>query len=169
MNKGEIRALKEMQNVFGDVKFSREAWKSVGNAILANPAARQTIIATDKDGNPSIAQQIEEYSYTKLKRDIEALGEKGREPTELEMILQCQMIKARFDTNAAIFIRDTLGAKPIDETKVNAQVNNPYEQLTDEELEMIVKMREQKALEAKNIAIEGENVKKDGKDGTTEA
>lgn len=168
MANGEIRALKEMKNVFGDVKFSREAWKSVGQAILQNPAAKSVIISTDKDGNPSLAQQIEQYSYNKLKRDIDALGKEDREPTELEMILQCQMLKARFDTNAAVFIRDTLGAKPVDESKVSAQVNNPYEQLSDEELEMIVKMREQKALaaenaalEAKTIAIEAQDDKKD--------
>ena len=161
MAKGEIRAYKEMQNIFGDVKFSREAWKSVGQAILRNPASKTAIVVVDKDGNPSIASQIEQYSYNKLKRDIEALGQEDREPTELEMILQCQMIKARYDTNAAVFIRDTLGAKPIDESKVDAQVNNPYEQLSDEELEMIVKMREQKALQANNTAIESENAKKD--------
>ena len=151
MAKGEIRAYKEMQNVFGDVKFSREAWKAVGQAILRNPACRTAIISTDKDGNPSIASQIEQYSYNKLKKDIEMLGQEDREPTELEMILQCQMIKARYDTNAAVFIRDTLGAKPIDESKVEAQMSNPYETLTDEELEVLAKMREQKRLnEARN-------------------
>lgn len=149
MPKGEIRAFKEMKNLFGDVKFSRQAWRAVGQAILANPAMHPVCDVYDKDGNPSLGTQIENYSYTKLKKDIETLGEEDREPTELEMILQCQMIKARFDTNAAVFIRDTLGAKPVDETKLDAQVNNPYEALSDEELEMLAKMREQKALETK--------------------
>jgi hypothetical protein len=60
------------------------------------------------------------------------------------------MVKARTDTSAAVFIRDTLGAKPVDETKVDAQLSNPYEQLTDEELEVLQAMREKKALEAAN-------------------
>ena len=60
------------------------------------------------------------------------------------------MVKARTDTSAAVFIRDTLGAKPIDESKVDAQLSNPYEQLTDEELEALQAMREKKALEAAN-------------------
>ena len=66
------------------------------------------------------------------------------------MILHCQKVKARTETSAAVFIRDTLGAKPIDESKVDAQLSNPYEQLTDEELEALQAMREKKALEAAN-------------------
>ena len=62
------------------------------------------------------------------------------------MILHCQMVKARTDTSAAVFIRDTLGAKPVDESKVDAQLSNPYEQLTDEELELLQEMRKKKAL-----------------------
>ena len=58
------------------------------------------------------------------------------------------MVKARTDTSAAVFIRDTLGAKPVDESKVDAQLSNPYEQLTDEELEMLRAAREKKMLEA---------------------
>ena len=150
MSNKELREYKEMKNLFGDVKFCREAWRSIGNAILQNPATKPANGTIDKDGNPTLASMIESYSYNKLKRDIDALGEPDREPTELEMIMMCQTIKARYDTNAATFIRDTLGAKPVDESKVNAQINNPYESLTDEELEMLVKMREQKALEAGN-------------------
>lgn len=150
MSNKELREMYEMKNIFSDPKYVRQAWKAIGTAILQNPAIKPCIISTDKDGNPSISQQVEDYSYNKLKQDIKALGDDDREPTELEMILQCQMLKARWDTAAATFVRDTLGAKPVDESKVDAQVNNPYEQLSDEELEMIVKMREQKALETPN-------------------
>ena len=66
------------------------------------------------------------------------------------MILSCQAVKARYDTSAATFIRDTLGAKPIDETKLDAQVNNPYESLTDEELMMLQTMREKKEMNDAN-------------------
>lgn len=141
MSNKELRELKEMKNIFADPKYAREAWKSVGRAILGNPAIKPCVVTYDREGNPSLSTQIEEYSYNKLKRDIEALGEPDREPTELEMIMQCQMLKARWDTAAAIFVRDTLGAKPVDESKVDAQINNPYEQLSDEELEALAEMR----------------------------
>lgn len=147
MNKN-IRQRKEMENLFADPKFSRQAWKAVGNAIAMQPAIRP-IASYDKDGNETVNSMIESYSYNKLSKDIAELGKENREPTELEMILHCQMVKARTDTSAAVFIRDTLGAKPVDETKVDAQLSNPYEQLTDEELEMIQAARERKALLAK--------------------
>lgn len=134
------RETKEMANLFADPKFSRQAWRSIGAAILQNPASKPTQ-TYDKDGNPTLQSEIESYSYTKLKKDIAALGKEDREPTELEMIMQCQIVKARCDTGAATFVRDTLGAKPVDESKVDATVTNPYESLSDEELEAIAAMR----------------------------
>lgn len=76
-----------------------------------------------------------------MSEDIKELAKENRKPTELEMILHCQIVKARTDTSAAVFVRDTLGAKPVDETKVDAQVTNPYENLTDAELELLQKHR----------------------------
>lgn len=147
------RVKKEMSNVFADPKFARHAWKSVGQAILQNPAI-VPVHQYDKEGNETFASQIESYSYDRLARDIKQLGNENRAPTELEMIMQCQIVKARYDTAAAVFVRDTLGAKPVDETKLDAQVNNPYEQLSDEELELIANMREQKLKEAEKLALQ---------------
>lgn len=142
------RTDKEMMSLFKDPKFSRQAWRSVGLAILQNPAQRAPA-QFDKDGNQTLQSEIENYSWNKLSNDLKTLGEEDRAPTELEMILQCQIMRARFDTSAAVFVRDTLGAKPVDESKIDAQVSNPYEQLSDEELELIAKAREAKMLEAK--------------------
>lgn len=150
MNK-PIREMKEMQSVFSDPKTYREAWKAVGNALLQAPATK-TFCQVDKNGEPTLASEIDQYSYLQLKQDLaniaKAKGEETREPTQLEMILMCQMIRARYDTSAATFVRDTLGAKPVDESKNELSVNNPYESLSDEELELLAKHREAKALEA---------------------
>lgn len=141
------REEKEMRSLFEDPRFARQAWRTVGKAILQNPA-RRAPDQVDKDGNLTLQSEIERYSYAKLSDDIKLLGEQDRQPTELEMILQCQIMRARFDTSAAIFVRDTLGAKPVDESKVDAVVGNPYEQLSDEELELLAKHREAKQLAA---------------------
>ena len=143
MSNKRTREQKELENLFADPKYCRQAWKAVGQAILMSPAVKP-IPTTDKDGNETFNYTLEKYTYNALKRDIDTLGSENREPTELEMILSCQAIKARYDTSAAVFIRDTLGAKPVDETKLDAQVNNPYESLTDEELMMLQAMREKK-------------------------
>lgn len=135
---------KEMHNLFADPKYSRKAWESVGKAILERPAKRLPE-QYDKDGNPTYSTLVEEYSYDALKKDLDNLvgsvqGKEQREPTELEMLLQCQIVKARHDTSAATFIRDTVGAKPVDQSKVETNVN-VYEDLTDEELELLVQHR----------------------------
>lgn len=135
------RKSKEMQSLFDDKKFSRQAWRSVGQAILQNPATK-VVTEYNKEGGETVNSMIQHYSYNKLYDDIQKLGKENREPTELEMILQCQIVKARTDTAAAVFVRDTLGAKPVDETKLDAQLSNPYEQLTDEELELLAAHRE---------------------------
>lgn len=152
-----LRERKELENLFGDPKYSRQAWKAVGAAILQNPAIKP-IPVHDKEGNLTLSSEIESYSYNKLKRDLAEIKDGvDREPTELEMIMQCQMVKARYDTSAAVFIRDTLGAKPVDESKMDMQVNNPYESLSDEELELLAKYRETKQLqEPKPQLTEGE-------------
>lgn len=142
------RNSKEMKNLFDDPKFARKAWRSIGAVIANRPAARVPIII-DKDGNQTFASQIEEYSYDKLSKDLRAICSDRTEPTELEMIMQCQFIRARFDTQAATFVRDTIGGKPVDESKMDMQVTNPYEDLSDEELELLQKHREAKQLTVK--------------------
>ncbi len=150
------RRNKETQNLFADPKFQRQAWQAVGRAILQNPASKP-VTQSDKDGNETYGSMMERYSFNKLARDIKEIEKEDREPTELEMIMQCQIVKARHDTSAAVFVRDTLGAKPVDESKVQAQVSNPYEEMSDEELEMLAKYREEQATKEKN----NDNVRED--------
>lgn len=141
----DLRELKETMNVFSDPRTQREAWRSLGIKLLNNPATKAPE-QLDKDGNPTLASSIEQYTYKQLVNDIKRSEQPDREPTEIEMILACQMVKARFDTQAAIFVRDTLGAKPVDESKMDATLSaNQYEQLTDEELELLAAHRAQKA------------------------
>lgn len=151
-NENKRNAL-EMVNLFEDPKFVRKAWRSIGAAIAQRPAVKIPLIV-DKDGNQTFASQVEEYSYNKLCNDIKQICSDRTEPTELEMILQCQMLRARFDTTAATFVRDTLGAKPVDESKTDLQVNNPYEDLSDEELELLAKHREAKRLQEPKQQLE---------------
>lgn len=143
MSNKKDRENKEMMNLFADPKYAREAWKSVGNAILHNPAIKP-IERFDNNGDKTYQSLVEEYTYNKLAENLHSIqNEKDREPTELEMIFACQAAKARWDTTAATFVRDTVGGKPIDESKVSADITNPYEKLTDEELELLDKYRKE--------------------------
>lgn len=161
MSNKKSRTQKEMENLFADPKFARKAWKAIGNAILQNPAVKP-IGEFDKNGDETLGSKIEKYSYLTLSEDLKTLGTEARQPTELEMIIQCQIAKARYDTAAAVFVRDTLGAKPVDESKVDANISNPYENLTDEELELLAKHRAEKAENADKEPALTENTNDDG-------
>ena len=128
-----------MQNLFNDPRFSRKAWQAVGMALLQRPSI-VTPAMYDKDGNETKDSIIERYSYDSLAADIDAIGG-GYKPTELEMMLRCQMMHARHNPASAQFIRDTLGAKPVDESKSDVTVHNQFETLTDEELELLAARR----------------------------
>lgn len=142
MSNKKTRELSEMKNLFSDPKYSRQAWRAIGNSIANRPAARLPIVY-DKTGALSVDSSVEQYAYDNLVRDIATLGkERSGPPTELEMIMQCQLVRARFDTSAATFVRDTLGAKPIDESKVDMSVQNPYEHLSDDELALLQQYRD---------------------------
>ncbi len=126
------RELLESKNVFADPAYCREAWKSVGQAILLSPAIRCIGDIDTREG------AIESYTYEKLCRELKDIG---RKPTELEMIFHCQAARARFDTSAAVFVRDTVGAKPIDESKVTVG-RSQYEEMSDDELEALLRYRQ---------------------------
>ena len=151
----EYRELCEMQNLFKDPMYIRQAWRNVGNAILRNPASLP-VITYDSKGAKTMDSMIQEYTYNKLHSDLREIanGDVAREPTELEMILACQAIKARTDTSAAVFMRDTLGAKPVDESKVE-QTTSIFEGLTDEELELIAAVRASRAPGATTTIVDG--------------
>ena len=135
------RQKNEAINLFEDPKFARQAWRGVGLAILQNPATAP-IPSVDKNGFPTADSQAEKYAYAALTRDIDSILHEGqRQPTMLEMIMYTQAIRARTDVAAAVFIRDTVGAKPIDESKILQANVNVYENLTDEELELLAKHR----------------------------
>ena len=143
MSNKEERERKEIDNLLKDPKMYRKVWQSIGRLIAQRPA---TVLPTivDKDGNETLPSMVSNYGYKSLKHDIVSLTRDDGEPTELEMILACQMIKARTDTPAATFIRDTLGAKPVDESKAEVLTGNMFEQLSDDELEALAAYRQSK-------------------------
>lgn len=168
-NRKVHRELREMENLFKDPKYIRDVWRNVGNAMLRNPAT-VPVKSFNKDGDETYESRLQGYCYTTLRQDLQALGQDNREPTELEMILACQAVRARTDTSAAVFIRDTLGAKPVDESKVEQTVNQ-FEALSDEELELLAAHRAEVASRAAGGSTtplaDAEDTDEDVSDGNT--
>lgn len=142
------RETKEMRNLFQDPKFARYAFRAIGGAIAQRPAA-VPVHRFDKDGNETFESLVENYTYQSLCEDLKRLGGPQTEPTELEMILSCQAQMARVNASNFVAFRDSIGAKPVDESKIDNTPVNEYSMLTDEELELIALYRE-----GRNLLVE---------------
>lgn len=138
-----IRA-KEYKSLFENPKTARKMWRNVGLAVAMRPASKPVEVL-NKDGVETFESAVQSYTYRSLKNDVDHLmfGDAG--PTEMEMIMACQAVMARTSPAAFTAFLDRTGGKPVDETKLDAQVTNPYESLTDEELELIAELRRKKA------------------------
>ena len=136
----QIREQREFETLFKNPKHARAMWAQTVIDRYARPAL-EPILITDKDGNLTAASQIELAVWKHLKAELEEMG-LDRLPTEGEMMEACQQYYSRHNASSYTARRDSMGAKPIDETKQQVQVTNPLENLSDEELLVM-----QKALE----------------------
>ena len=78
--------------------------------------------------------------------DIKAFEElKGKNISVNEAIQLKQVQRAlNGDLASATYIRDTVGDKPTDNVNINAEVNNPFKNLTTEELRKLANMENEK-------------------------
>jgi hypothetical protein len=128
----QLRDQREFETLFKNPKHARAMWAQNVIDRYAKPALRPIMIY-DKDGNPSPTSQIEMAVWQHLKQELEDAGI-DRLPSEGEMMEACQQYYSRHNASSYVARRDSMGAKPIDETKQQVQVNNPLENLSDEEL-----------------------------------
>ena len=136
----QIREQREFETLFKNPRTARAQWAQNIIDRYAKPAL-EPIKIYDKDGNLTPTSQIEVAVWNHLRDELKAMG-LDRLPTEGEMMDACQQYYARHNSSAYVARRDSMGAKPIDETKQQLSVNNPLEDLSDEELLVL-----QKALE----------------------
>lgn len=129
--------------IFKSPKKAREVWRNVALAIALRPASKP-IVQFDKNGDETFESQVQRYTYDTLANDVDKLGNPDAGPTEIEMILSCQAIMARTNPSAFTAFVDRAGGKPVDESKVDAQVTNPFADLSDDELEMLAAYRASK-------------------------
>lgn len=132
----------EYAQVFNNPKMARKLWRNIGLAVAMRPALKP-VAEYDKDGQMTLESAVQEYTYAKLTSDVDKLLFADG-PTEMEMIMACQAVMARTNSSAFAAFVDRTGGKPVDESKLDAQVTNPYEALTDEELAMLAEMRAKK-------------------------
>ena len=136
----QIREQREFETLFKNPKHARAMWAQTVIDRYARPAL-EPIKIFDKDGNLTPTSQIEIAVWNHLKTELENMGQ-DRLPTEGEMMEACQQYYSRHNASSYTARRDSMGAKPVDETKQSVSMNNPLEDLSDDELLVM-----QKALE----------------------
>ena len=136
----QMREQREFEQLFKNPKHARAMWSQSVIDRYARPAI-EPIKIYDKDGNLTPTSQIEVAVWNHLVNELRERGQ-VRLPTEGEMMEACQQYYSRHNAASYTARRDSMGAKPIDETKQQVSVNNPLEDMSDEELLVM-----QKALE----------------------
>jgi len=126
------REQREFETLFKKPTHARAMWAENVLDRFTKPVKRPIPI-TDKDGNVSPQSQIEIAIYDQLVEELKE-ADLTRLPTDGEMMEACQAYYSRHNAASYTARRDTMGAKPIDESKNTHTLNNPYENLADDEL-----------------------------------
>lgn len=155
----EIRDQREFETMFKNPKHARAMWSQNVIDRYVKPALKPIPIY-DKDGNLTPTSQIEQAVWDHLVEELRTQGS-DRLPTEGEMMEACQQYYSRHNASSYTARRDSMGAKPIDETKQQISAYNPLEDLSDEELLVMQKALDNYHAEQKLIESKGE-VKNEG-------
>lgn len=136
MTKKERETL-EYRSLFSDERYAKQAWKNVIGASLQSPG-KMLPQSFDKDGTPTFQSQLDQMAYLNVKDRLKSMGI-DREPMQAELIVECNILRARFsDTTLSTILERTAG-KVKEELTVN---KSAFEELTDEELEILQKHRD---------------------------
>lgn len=139
--KKETREELEYKSMFTDERYAKKAWKTLIGASLQSDAAPLPTFL-DKNGNISPQSELDQMAYENVKKRLLSQN-KTREPMQAELIVECAILRSRLDNNTFNVILDRTAGKVKEELTVTA---NQYEEMSDEELEMLAAYREQKAL-----------------------
>ena len=136
MNKKE-REEREHRSLFADEKFAKKAWRQyIGTSLEGSATKLPTQYG--KDGLPSSNSLIEEIAFKNLSDRLMA-DDKARSPSNAELMIECAIIRARYTDSTLNILLERTSGKVKEEIVMSV---NPYEELTDEELELLQERRE---------------------------
>lgn len=138
MTKSE-REEREYKSLFTDERYAKRAWKEFIGSSLQSPG-KALPTQYDKNDNPTRESDIDAMAYKNVKARLEADGVE-REPMQAELIVEAAVIRARFQDSTFNVLLDRTAGKVKEEVTVNS---NPYEELSDDELEALMAYRESK-------------------------
>ena len=139
----EQRENLEYKSLFADERYAKRAWKELMGSALQGDAKPLPITIDPKTGEMTFQSQLDQMAYDNVKTRLRDQG-LSREPMQAELIVESNILRARFTDTTFTTLLDRTAGKVKDEITLN---KNAYEDLSDEELEVLAKYRESKEAE----------------------
>ena len=136
------REQREYKSLFTDERYARKAWKDfIGRSLegVGKPLPAQI---DPKTGEQTFNSLLDQQAYNNVKARLEADGQ-DREPMQAEIIVECNVLRSRFNDVTFNTILDRTAGKVKDEISITP---NEFESLSDEELALLAKYREEQAM-----------------------
>lgn len=138
----------EFMSLFADERYSKKTWKRLMAESLESDAAVLPPFV-DRNGEVSPQSQIYNQAYHNVLNRLTAQG-LDRMPMKAEVLIEANVIKAAFDNSAFNTILDRTAGKVKEEISIGV---GQYEQLTDEELELLAAHRTQEIENSEQLKI----------------
>ena len=136
MTKAE-REEREYKSLFTDERYAKRAWKQLIGKALESDAANLPIFY-DAKGNTSPQSEIYNTAYNQVLLRLRDQG-LDRLPMKAEVLVEANVIRAAFETSIFNTILERTAGKVKEEISIG---KGEYEELSDEELELIALHRE---------------------------
>ena len=141
------RVMMEQISMYADPKYSRRAAQVTTLSSLYSPmqSKPKPLYLSVKTMRGEVVEEETKDSILASQAWDELVARLGRNPSKWELINETRALAAVYDTTAAVFIRDTAGFKPVDETKNEQNIKvSPLREYSEEELEKIIEEEAQK-------------------------
>lgn len=134
------RESREYISLFADERYAKKAWKELIGASLGSSAKPLPVTYDPKTGEPTFQSALDEMAFNNVKTRLREQG-LDREPQQAELIIESNILRARFNDTTFNTILERTAGKVKDELSI---VPNQFEDLTDEELELLATHRKSK-------------------------
>ena len=142
MTKSE-REVREYRSLFSDERYAKKAWREFIGSSLQSDARPMQPQVDPKTGELTFNSLLDQTAYFNVKARLEADG-LSREPMQAELIVECNILRARYNDTTFNTILERTAGKVKDEITVT---QNEFESLSDEELEILAAHRAKKNTE----------------------
>ncbi len=139
-----VREEREYKSLFADERYAKKAWRKFIGQSLESPASPLEFIGSS--GEPTRDSIIYNTAYNSVKQRLLAEGI-SREPMKAEVLVETNVIRASFETTTFNTILERTAGKVKDEVSISTSA---YEDLTDEQLELLARHEAKKRLEDDN-------------------